>query len=119
MMKEQKAKDAAKAIELGELPPPKKIPNTIENTRERDVTTVEAGDEEVEEDEAQDEFADHFNGLVQPKVMVPAHGQVETELHFSSGLCVGERVQAKVSFALPCSLLHGLTRARLRLCRYC
>jgi hypothetical protein len=36
------------------------------------VTTVDAGDEEVEEDEAQDEFADHFNGLVQPKVRSPA-----------------------------------------------
>ena len=36
------------------------------------MTTVEAGDEEVEEDEAQDEFADHLNGLVQPKVRARA-----------------------------------------------
>mmetsp|Transcript_14335 Transcript_14335/g.30711 ORF Transcript_14335/g.30711 Transcript_14335/m.30711 type:complete len:369 (-) Transcript_14335:229-1335(-) len=68
--KEKRAAAAAKAIELGELPAPKKIPRTIENTRERDATTVEVGDEEVEADEAEDEFADHFNGLVTPKVLL-------------------------------------------------
>jgi ribosome production factor 1 len=67
--KDKQAQKDAKAIELGDIPAPKKIPRTIENTRERDATTVEAGDDEVEADEAEDEFADHFNGLVTPKVL--------------------------------------------------
>ncbi|KAK3285637.1 Ribosome production factor 1 [Cymbomonas tetramitiformis] len=68
--REKRAKVAAEAIELGQLPPPKQIPRTIENTREKDVTMVEPGDEEVLADEAQDEFADYFNGLQSPKVLL-------------------------------------------------
>jgi len=47
---------------LGDKAPPRQIPRTIENTREADETVVEPGDEEVLEDEANDEFAEYFNG---------------------------------------------------------
>jgi hypothetical protein len=43
---------------------------TIENTREKDETTVGADDEEVEADEAGDEFADHFGRLRPPNVLL-------------------------------------------------
>ncbi|XP_020114902.1 ribosome production factor 1 isoform X3 [Ananas comosus] len=46
--KQAKARDAAykKAIELGEEPPEKKVPRTIENTREPDETVCRPDDEE-------------------------------------------------------------------------
>eukprot|EP00030_Apusomonadida_sp_AF-17_P008563 a856_367.p1 GENE.a856_367~~a856_367.p1 ORF type:complete len:320 (-),score=141.43 a856_367:226-1146(-) len=48
--------------ELGDQAPPKKVPRTIENTREADETHVEADDEEVAEVLAQDKFASYFDG---------------------------------------------------------
>ncbi|KAF7852251.1 LOW QUALITY PROTEIN: hypothetical protein BT93_L5391 [Corymbia citriodora subsp. variegata] len=47
--KKLKARDAAekRALELGEEPPPKSIPRTIENTREFDETVCRPDDEEV------------------------------------------------------------------------
>lgn len=45
-------------------------PQTLENTREKDVTMVAAGDEEVAADEADDEFAAHFDRHREPKVLL-------------------------------------------------
>eukprot|EP00882_Tetradesmus_deserticola_P023221 GHRQ01025266.1.p1 GENE.GHRQ01025266.1~~GHRQ01025266.1.p1 ORF type:complete len:255 (+),score=124.50 GHRQ01025266.1:23-766(+) len=69
---ERKRRDAeaARAEELGLEPPPKKQQKTLENTREKDVTMVEEGDEEVALDEADDEFAAHFAREREPKVLV-------------------------------------------------
>ncbi|KAF6265572.1 anticodon-binding protein [Scenedesmus sp. NREL 46B-D3] len=69
---ERKKRDAeaARAEELGLEPPPKKQQKTLENTREKDVTMVEEGDEEVALDEADDEFAAHFARVREPKVLV-------------------------------------------------
>lgn len=46
--KRAKARDAAEkqALELGEEPPPRKTPRTIENTREVDETVCKPNDEE-------------------------------------------------------------------------
>ncbi len=49
---------------------PKKIPKTIENTRKRDETTVEADDEEVAGDEAIDEFAEYYAKKQKPKLLI-------------------------------------------------
>ena len=43
---------------------------TLESTREKDDTVVDAADEEVKEDEAQDEFSKYFNGEEKPKVLI-------------------------------------------------
>ena len=47
--KKLKARDAAekRAIELGEEPPARQVPRTIENTREADETVCKPDDEEV------------------------------------------------------------------------
>jgi hypothetical protein len=50
--------------------PPKKIPRTLENTREADETIVNPLDEEVLEDEAEDEFSNYFDGKVTPKILI-------------------------------------------------
>jgi hypothetical protein len=50
--------------------PPKKIPRTLENTREADETIVNPSDEEVIEDEAEDEFSNYFDGKVTPKILI-------------------------------------------------
>jgi len=68
--RKKRAEDEAKALALGEEPPPRKLPNTIENTREKDETMVSPGDEEVEADNAEDEFADYFNQSVTPKILL-------------------------------------------------
>lgn len=69
--KREKAKKAEeKALELGQDLPPKKIPKTLENTREKDETMVQPGDEEVEAEEHQDEFAAHFRRDRPPKVLI-------------------------------------------------
>jgi ribosome production factor 1 len=51
-------------------PPPKAIPKTVENTRAKDETVVTGADDEVEADEADDEFAAHFNNERPPKVLL-------------------------------------------------
>lgn len=68
-LKERQRKEE-KAIEIGEEPPPKKIPRTIENTRELDETVIQADDEELHADDAQDEFNSHFTGDTAPKVLI-------------------------------------------------
>jgi len=57
------------AEELGEEPP-KKIPRTLDNTRELDETIVKQDDEEVFGDEAEDEFVAYFSNQKKPKIML-------------------------------------------------
>ncbi|CAD6199074.1 unnamed protein product [Caenorhabditis auriculariae] len=56
--------------DLGEEAPVKEQPKTIESTREYDVTMVADDDDEVEHDEANDEFAPYFNRETTPKVLI-------------------------------------------------
>ncbi|KAL6734266.1 hypothetical protein Aduo_004825 [Ancylostoma duodenale] len=55
---------------LGDAAPAKEVPKTIESTREYDETMVQEDDEEVEHDEAHDEFASYFNRETTPKVLI-------------------------------------------------
>jgi len=48
----------------------KQVPRTLENTREFDETMVSPDDEEVLQDELHDEFAEHFSGKSEPKVII-------------------------------------------------
>ncbi|KIZ05564.1 Ribosome production factor 1, partial [Monoraphidium neglectum] len=68
--RKKRQEEVAKAEDLGLEPPARKQQRTIENTREKDVTTVEAGDEEIELDEGDDEFAAHFARRREPKVLL-------------------------------------------------
>lgn len=45
-------------------------PRTLESTREADETTVQENDEEVEQEEALDAFADYYNKLYEPRILV-------------------------------------------------
>jgi len=78
--KEKRAKklDKKKALEAalaaGQAPPPAQRPRTIDaDSRKADATTVTAGDAEVEAEEREDEFAEHFNLSRPPKVLVTTH----------------------------------------------
>jgi len=64
---------------LGEDAPPKQVPRTLDNTREKDDTMVE-GDEEVEEDEKMDEFSQYFNGAP-PKIMITSNFAKRPSVH--------------------------------------
>lgn len=60
---------------LGDEAPPKEVPKTLDNTREKDVTTIQTAkevqvDEEVEKDMTQDEFSTYFDRSYVPKVMI-------------------------------------------------
>ncbi|GAB4823717.1 hypothetical protein N2152v2_010763 [Parachlorella kessleri] len=68
--RKKREKELARAEDLGLEPPLKKVPKTIENTREADVTMVQPDDEEVAAEEDQDEFAEHFKSVRPPKVLL-------------------------------------------------
>ncbi|CAI4232525.1 unnamed protein product [Auanema sp. JU1783] len=69
--KKNRQKERAEIREqLGEDAPAKEVPKTIESTREYDETMVVEEDEEVEHDEAHDEFASYFNRETTPKVLL-------------------------------------------------
>lgn len=73
---------------LGDKAPPKQIPNTLDNTREKDPTVLQTGengevDEEVEKDLTQDEFSTYFERSYVPKVLIT-----------SSELCQGTKTRA-------------------------
>ncbi len=53
----KRQKEAEKEAEQLGQEPVRKVPRTIENTREKDETTVQPDDQEVIADEQQDEFA--------------------------------------------------------------
>eukprot|EP00271_Cylindrocystis_brebissonii_P008463 TRINITY_DN22799_c0_g1_i1.p1 TRINITY_DN22799_c0_g1~~TRINITY_DN22799_c0_g1_i1.p1 ORF type:complete len:334 (+),score=58.43 TRINITY_DN22799_c0_g1_i1:254-1255(+) len=59
-----------KALALGEEPPPRQAPRTIENTREVDETLARPDDEELHADDAEDELSAHFRGEHSPKVLI-------------------------------------------------
>eukprot|EP00963_Diacronema_lutheri_P003358 scaffold281_cov318-Pavlova_lutheri.AAC.41 len=64
------AEEREKALESGQVPPPKPQPKTLENTREKDETVIRSDDEEIGQDLAEDEFAQYFNREVSPKVLL-------------------------------------------------
>ena len=67
-----KARDQAEkqAVELGEAPPARKVPRTIENTREADETVAQPDDEELQVDDGEDEFSGHFSREHPPKLLI-------------------------------------------------
>ncbi|XP_038906205.1 ribosome production factor 1 [Benincasa hispida] len=70
--KRAKARDAAEkqALELGEELPPRKIPRTIENTREVDETLCKPDDEELFAGNDADEFSSIIKREILPKVLI-------------------------------------------------
>ncbi|TKY73712.1 Ribosome production factor 1 [Spatholobus suberectus] len=67
-----KARDAAlkRALELGGEPPEKKVPRTIENTREFDETVCRPDDEELFAGNDADEFSSILNQQQTPKILI-------------------------------------------------
>ncbi|XP_021911543.1 ribosome production factor 1, partial [Carica papaya] len=70
--KKLKARDAAekRALELGEEPPPRKTPRTIENTRELDETVCKPDDEELFAGNDVDEFSAVLKGELTQKILI-------------------------------------------------
>ncbi|XAR55548.1 hypothetical protein NMG60_11035649 [Bertholletia excelsa] len=70
--KRVKARDAAEksALELGEEPAPRKIPRTIENTREFDETVCKPDDEELFAGNDADEFSSILKRECTPKILI-------------------------------------------------
>ncbi|XP_073142777.1 uncharacterized protein [Henckelia pumila] len=70
--KKVKAREAAekRALELGEDPPPKKTPRTIENTRELDETICKPDDDELFAGNDADEFSNILKQELIPKVLI-------------------------------------------------
>ncbi|KAL2575411.1 hypothetical protein AAZV13_16G014200 [Glycine max] len=67
-----KARDAAlkRALDLGEEPPEKKVPRTIENTRELDETVCKPDDDELFAGNDADEFGSILNQQQTPKILI-------------------------------------------------
>ncbi|XP_073002342.1 uncharacterized protein [Typha latifolia] len=74
LQKREKAKardvEIKRAIELGEEPPEKKVPRTIENTREADETACRPDDEELFAGNDADEFSTVLKQHVTPKILI-------------------------------------------------
>ncbi|XP_044501530.1 ribosome production factor 1-like [Mangifera indica] len=70
--KKLKARDAAEklALELGEEPPPKMVPRTIENTREPDETVCRPDDDELFAGNDADEFSSVLKRERMPKILI-------------------------------------------------
>lgn len=70
--KKLKARDAeeSRALELGEEPPPRKVPRTIENTREADETVLKPDDEELSVVNGADEFSSVLSQGCTPKILI-------------------------------------------------
>jgi ribosome production factor 1 len=80
--KEKKARREKRkrdAEELGDKAPPKQKPKTLDTLREHDETFVLPADDEVAEDKAVDEFADHYAGKVEPKIMITTNLKASKE----------------------------------------
>lgn len=71
-LKKAKAREAAenRALELGQEPPPKMIPRTIDNTREADETVCKPDDEELFAGNDADEFSSVLNHVHTPKILI-------------------------------------------------
>lgn len=80
--KKAKARDDAekRALELGEEPPPRKTPRTIENTRELDETVCKPDDEELFVGNDADEFSCILKEERLPKILI-------TTSRFHSTVC--------------------------------
>lgn len=65
-----KARRSKRAAEQSGQVVEREIPRTIERLREQDETIVPPDDEEVQQDEAIDEFASYFDGTTTPKIMI-------------------------------------------------
>ncbi|KAL6563709.1 hypothetical protein OROGR_002668 [Orobanche gracilis] len=74
LAKRKKVKDLEvaekRALELGEEPPARKTPRTIENTREVDETVCKPDDDELFTGNDADEFSSVLNQDVVPKVLI-------------------------------------------------
>ncbi|KAJ6822116.1 ribosome production factor 1 [Iris pallida] len=70
--KQAKAREAAikQALELGQEPPEKKVPRTIENTREPDETVCRPDDEELFAANDADEFSTILKQETTPKILI-------------------------------------------------
>ncbi|XP_054793435.1 uncharacterized protein LOC129299017 [Prosopis cineraria] len=70
--KKAKVREAAekRALELGEEPPEKKVPRTIENTREADETVCKPDDEELFAGNDCDEFSTVLKRQQTPKILI-------------------------------------------------
>ncbi|XP_065859981.1 uncharacterized protein [Euphorbia lathyris] len=68
----QKSRDASekRALELGEEPPPRPTPRTIENTRELDETICKPDDDELFAGNDADEFSSLLNRERTPKILI-------------------------------------------------
>ncbi|CAI5483988.1 unnamed protein product [Closterium sp. Yama58-4] len=66
----RRRQEEERAVALGEAAPPRKAARTIDSTREVDETIAQPDDDELHADEAQDEFAPHFNRERPPKVLI-------------------------------------------------
>ncbi|XP_044491368.1 ribosome production factor 1-like [Mangifera indica] len=70
--KKLKARDVAEklALELGEEPPPRMVPRTIENTREPDETVCRPDDDELFAGNDADEFSSVLKRECTPKILI-------------------------------------------------
>lgn len=85
---EKRQREVTKAEELG-IVPERKVPKTLDNTREQDITTVHEGDEDVAVENEQDEFADHFNNTRPPHVLLTTSFKATSVMYkFCSDLMV-------------------------------
>jgi ribosome production factor 1 len=85
---EKRQREVTKAEELG-IVPERKVPKTLDNTREQDVTTVQEGDEDIEVENEQDEFAEHFQNLRPPHVLLTTSFKATSVMYkFCSDLMV-------------------------------
>lgn len=80
----KKAKEEREKMieELGEDSVPVVQQRTLDNTREIEPTMVAVTDEEVEADEAEDEFASYFSGMERPKVLVTTRPRPSQHLFY-------------------------------------
>eukprot|EP01121_Diplochlamys_sp_Union-15-3_P004571 TRINITY_DN14756_c0_g1_i1.p1 TRINITY_DN14756_c0_g1~~TRINITY_DN14756_c0_g1_i1.p1 ORF type:complete len:322 (-),score=45.80 TRINITY_DN14756_c0_g1_i1:61-1026(-) len=70
--------------ELGDKAPPKQVPNTLDNTREPDVTFIKEDDDEIFEDIEADEFTSYFNRETTPKTLITTNQGIDYKIaeHF-------------------------------------
>lgn len=80
--KNDRLKREKEAEALGEEAPPKQAPRTLDNTRETEPTMVKGEDEEVQFDEADDEFAAYFNDTIRPKLLITTKPYPSQELFY-------------------------------------
>ena len=66
---------------------PRQVPKTIENQRIRDDADIEGADDEIRNEDADDEFALHFNHAMPPRLMITTGRKPSSEMfHFLENL---------------------------------